>query len=241
MTNGDYCALSSHVGGGFSFFRDHRFNGVLKRGLQQAQDDFSGRFVYLKDEETGEVWTANVHPLKKYDTFEARQGIGYTLIKSSYSGISADLRYFVGPGIDAELWTVRLENRSAKARKLSVYSLAEFSLGNVSLYEGDVNFHGLFNGLRQTSRLRRRAQLVVSGIRLDGSRPALGAPGFSDHDDRSRTDSARIEPPFLALSAALAIPWESRVTIYQKDRPVARSWPAFASGGFNSRPANRGR
>jgi len=145
LTNGDYCALSSHVGGGFSFFRDHRFNGVLKRGLQQAQDDFSGRFVYLKDEETGEVWTANVHPLKKYDTFEARQGIGYTLIKSSYSGIAADLRYFVGPGIDAELWTVRLENKSAKARKLSVYTLAEFSLGNVSLYEGDVSFHGLFN------------------------------------------------------------------------------------------------
>lgn len=148
LTNGDYCALCSHVGGGFSFFRDHRFNGVLKRGLQQSQDDLAGRFVYVKDEETGEVWTANVHPVGKFDTFEARHGIGYTLIKSSYNGISADLRYFVSPGIDAELWTIRLDNRSGKLRRLSVYSLAEFSLGNVSLYEGDVNFHGLFNEVK---------------------------------------------------------------------------------------------
>jgi len=145
LTNGDYCALSSHVGGGFSFFRDHRFNGVLKRDLQQSQNDLTGRFVYLKDEESGEVWTANVHPIGKFDTFEARHGIGYTRIKSSYNHIFANLRYFVGPEADAELWTIHLENRSHKTLSLSVYSLAEFSLGNISLYEGDVNFHSLFN------------------------------------------------------------------------------------------------
>jgi len=152
LTNGDYCALCSNVGGGFSFYRDHRFNGVLKRGLQQSQDDLAGRFVYVKDEETGEVWTANAHPVGKFDTFEARHGIGYTLIKSSYKGISADLRYFVGPGIDAELWTVRLDNRSDKTRRLSVYSVAEFSLGHISIYEGDANFHGFFYDLKTDER-----------------------------------------------------------------------------------------
>jgi cellobiose phosphorylase len=145
LTNGDYCALCSHVGGGFSFYRDHRYNGVLKRGLHQSQEDLPGRFIYLKDEDTGEIWNANVHPLGKWDTFEARHGVGYTLLATSYRGVAAQLRFFVGPGIDAELWTIKLANTGRRARRLSVYTFTEFSLGNVSLYEGDTTFHGLFH------------------------------------------------------------------------------------------------
>ncbi len=144
LTNGDYAALCSHVGGGFSFFKDHRYNGIMKRGLHQAHEDLPGRFIYLKDEDTGEIWNANVHPVGKWDKFEARHGAGYTAISAAYGKIESDIRFFVPPGIDAELWTLRLTNTGSKPRHLSVYSLAEFSLGNVSLYEMDTSFHGLF-------------------------------------------------------------------------------------------------
>lgn len=144
LTNGEYCALCSHVGGGFSFYLDHRFNGILKRGLHQSQEDLPGRFIYIKDEDSGEVWNANVHPLGKYDSFTARHGTGYTIIQSGYSGIHAEIRYFVPQGNNAEMWTITLRNTSRQTRRLSVYTLAEFSLGNVSLYEMDTNFHGLF-------------------------------------------------------------------------------------------------
>ena len=145
LTNGDYCALSSHVGGGFSFYKDHRLNSVLRRGQHQHVEDLPGRLVYIKDEDTGEVWTANVHPFGKYDSFEARHGMGYTRIHSSYSGIGSSLRFFVPPGIDAELWEIDLTNNGDGSRRLSVYSFADFVLGNVSLEELETTFMALFN------------------------------------------------------------------------------------------------
>ena len=152
LTNGDYCSLCSHVAGGFSFYKDHRFHGVLRRGMTTSLDDLPGRFIYVKDEQTGEVWNANVHPIGKFDTFEARHGVAYTTIASSYRKIAASLRFFVPRGIDAEMWTIELANTDKKPRKLSVYSLADFTLGNVSLCELDNNFHGLFYEVELTDR-----------------------------------------------------------------------------------------
>lgn len=147
LTNGDYASLCSHVGGGFSFYKDHRMHGVLQRGLHNSTEDLPGRLIYIKDEDTGEVWNANVHPIGTFDAFEARHGLGYTQIASRYRSIEASLRFFVPRGVDAELWRVELKNRSKRPRRLSVYSCAMFSLGNVSLYEGDTNFHSLFHKL----------------------------------------------------------------------------------------------
>lgn len=145
LTNGNYCALSSHVGGGFSYCVDHRLHGILQRGLHQANDDLPGRFVYIKDEETGEIWTANVHPIGKHDRFEARHAPGTTSITSSYQGIDARLRFFVPPDINAEIWDILLTNAGNRPRRLSIYSCASFSLGNVSLYEHETGFHSLFH------------------------------------------------------------------------------------------------
>ncbi len=145
LTNGDYCALCSHVGGGFSFHVDHRLHGILQRGLHQANDDLPGRIVYVKDEETGEVWTANAHPIGKFDRFEARHAPGTTAIRSSYGGVDAELRFFVPPDLDAEIWGLGLANSSGRPRRLSIYTCAFFSLGNISLYEHETAFHSLFH------------------------------------------------------------------------------------------------
>jgi len=145
LTNGDYCALSSHLGGGFSFYKDHRFNSVLRRGRHQFYEDMPGRLIYIKDEDSGEVWTANVAPFGKADHFQARHGIGYTIVESGYNAIDASLRYFVPRGIDAELWEVVLTNTGDTPRRLSVYSFTDMVLGNVSLDELEVPFMALFN------------------------------------------------------------------------------------------------
>lgn len=145
LTNGDYCALCSHIGGGFSFYKDHRMNSVLRRGRHQYYEDMPARLIYIKDEDTGEVWTVNVQPFGKVDTFEARHGVGYTTIASSYQSIQAELNFFVPRGIDAELWELELQNTGDTPRRLSVYSFADMVLGNVSLDELEVPFMALFN------------------------------------------------------------------------------------------------
>lgn len=145
LTNGSYCAVCSNIGGGFSFYKDHRVNSILRRGKYAHLEDMPGRLIYIKDEETGEIWNINVFPIGKYDSYEARHGMGYTEISSWYKLVESSVRYFVPESIDAEMWEVKLSNNGAKARKLSVYAFADFVLGNVIYEEGESRFMSLFN------------------------------------------------------------------------------------------------
>jgi cellobiose phosphorylase len=158
LTNGDYAALCSNIGGGFSFYLDHRFHSILRRGAYQHLEDMPARLIYIKDEDTGETWTANVQPSGKFDAYEARHGMGYTTITSRYRSIGANVSYFVPPAINAELWDVALTNHGTGVRRLSVYSFADFVLGNVSLDENESQILALFNDLtvgEQDIRFRR--------------------------------------------------------------------------------------
>ena len=145
LTNGSYAALCSHRGGGFSFFKDHRYHSLLRRGPQVSYEDLPGRLVYIKDRDTEELWTANVMPFTKCDQFETTHCPGSTEVKSSYRGISSSLRFFVPMEWNAEIWRLRLRNTSGEIRRLSVITLAEFVLGNVSLEDHEAAFMALFN------------------------------------------------------------------------------------------------
>jgi len=150
LTNGEYVALCSHRGGGFSCFLDHRFNNVLRRGQQVQLEDVPGRFFYVKDEETGEIWSLGGHPISgKCDQFEARHGIGYTKISSAYRGIEGEQRYFVPRGHNCEIWTASLKNSSQKLRRLSIVSYAEMLLGNWFIDVSEPVFASLFNVIQQ--------------------------------------------------------------------------------------------
>ncbi len=87
------------------------------------------RLIYIKDEDTGELWTVNVQPYGKVDTFEARHGMGYTQISSSYRAIQAALRYFVPRGIDAELWELELANTGKAPRRAVRLLLRRYGAG----------------------------------------------------------------------------------------------------------------
>jgi cellobiose phosphorylase len=145
LTNGRYAALCSYRGGGFSFHLDHRYHSILRRGPQLTYEDVPGRLLYIKDLDSGELWTANVTPFGTCTRFEARHEAGCTEIDSEYAGIASALRFFVPWHVDAEIWQLRLTNRSGRPRRLAVTALAEFVLGNVSLEDHEAAFMALFN------------------------------------------------------------------------------------------------
>ncbi len=145
LTNGRYAALCSHRGGGFSFHLDHRYHSILRRGSQITYEDMPGRLIYIKDLDSGELWTANVTPFGTFTRFEARHTAGSTEIDSEYSGIASSLRLFVPWNVDAEIWRLALTNQSDRPRRLAVTALAEFVLGNVSLEDHEAAFMALFN------------------------------------------------------------------------------------------------
>ena len=131
---GRYGGIVSNAAGGFAFDRDPKNRRVSRYRYNAIPADQPGRYVYLRDMETGKYWspTAQPTPAVKLSSYECRHGAGYSKIASTCNGIEASLLYFVPPApadetCPCELWVLKIKNTGKKARKLRSFSYVEFS------------------------------------------------------------------------------------------------------------------
>ena len=84
----EYGAIVTVNAGGYSFVKSGAAGRILRYTFNQF--DEPGRYIYLRDEETGDFWSASwkpvAKPLEEYNT-ECRHGTSYTEIISEYAGI----------------------------------------------------------------------------------------------------------------------------------------------------------
>ncbi|HEY6058052.1 MAG TPA: hypothetical protein VIV06_08470, partial [Candidatus Limnocylindrales bacterium] len=132
LGHGRFGGIVSNTGGGFAFDRDPRNRRVTRYRYNAVPADQPGRYIYLRDEDSGRFWSATWQPTKDaLDAYECRHGPGYTHIRTMLDGIEARVRYFVPAGdldeaTPVELWVLRLRNAGARARRLRTFSYAEF-------------------------------------------------------------------------------------------------------------------
>ena len=150
LGEGRYGGIISNTAGGYSFDRDPKNRRVTRYRYNAIPVDQPGRYIYLRDQESGAYWSPTWQPIpkRKLAGYECRHGPGYTRIASRYEGIHAELLYFVPPSLApnssakenaeeaCELWVVRLRNDSRRPRQLRSFSYAEFSMWNA---EADLN------------------------------------------------------------------------------------------------------
>ena len=133
---GRYGGIVSNTGGGYSFDRDPRNRRVTRYRYNAIPVDQPGRYVYLRDQESGEYWSPTASPVKRrLDAYECRHGTAYTRIKGTLNGIAAEITYFVPPSatdeaVPCELWVLRVRNEGTTTRRLRSFSYAEFSLAD---------------------------------------------------------------------------------------------------------------
>ncbi len=132
----EYGAILSNNAGGYSFVQSGA-NGRILRYRFNA-DDKPGRYVYLRDQRSGDYWSVSWQPVgKPLEQFksECRHGTAYSILSSQYSGIHAETLYYVPLGKTYEVWHVRIKNESKEERSLSAVGFAEFTTN--SNYEQD--------------------------------------------------------------------------------------------------------
>jgi cellobiose phosphorylase len=118
----------SNTGGGYSFYRDPRYRRVTRYRYNSIPIDQPGRYIYLRDMETGEFWSPTWQPVKRpLDSYECRHGPGYTRIRSTYRNIEAEVLYFVPPGNGCELWVLTVRNLGTSPKSLRAFTYAELS------------------------------------------------------------------------------------------------------------------
>ncbi|HYO42715.1 MAG TPA: hypothetical protein VES19_05895 [Candidatus Limnocylindrales bacterium] len=125
----DYVALLSNTAGGYSFYRDARLRRLIRYRYNNAPLDVGGRFLYVRDDETGETWNPGWQPMQReLDGYSCRHGLGYSVITGSRGGIRAETLYLVPPGETLEVWRTRLTNERATPARVSLTGAVEFCL-----------------------------------------------------------------------------------------------------------------
>ncbi len=128
----EYGAMISNNAAGYSFVKSGA-NGRLLRYRFNTNLSLPGRYIYIRDNETADYWSASwqpvAKPLGKYKS-ECRHGTAYTVISAEYEGIKSEVTYYVPLGKTYEVWSAKITNKSGKSRKLSVYGFCEFTCDN---------------------------------------------------------------------------------------------------------------
>ena len=169
-----YGAIISNNAGGYSFERSGANGRILRYVFNQF--DQPGRYIYLRDDESGDFWSASWQPVAKdLNDYQVKccHGMGYTRMEASYADISSKAVYYVPQGKAYEVWALTVTNDSDRDRSLTLTGYAEFT--NHSNYEQDqVNlqyslFIGrtVFEGNRITQQIHGNLDALAQGEDVD--------------------------------------------------------------------------
>ncbi len=131
-----YGAIISNNAGGYSFVKSGANGRIIRYHFNS--DDTPGRYVYLRDDETKDFWSASWQPVAKpLDVYksECHHGTAYTNMVADYAGIHSEVLYYVPLNRTYEVWRARITNTTDRVRRISTFGYAEFS--NDSNYEQD--------------------------------------------------------------------------------------------------------
>lgn len=132
-----YGAIISNNAGGYSFVQSGA-NGRIARYRFNSNMALPGRYIYLRDNDTADYWSASWQPVgKPLDQYksECRHGTAYTTITAQYKGIKSQTTYYVPKDKTYEVWRCKITNEGDRARKLSSFGFIEFT--NDNNYEQD--------------------------------------------------------------------------------------------------------
>ncbi|HTL05642.1 MAG TPA: glucoamylase family protein, partial [Gemmatimonadales bacterium] len=91
--------------------------------------DPAGEALYLRDEETGELWSATPGPVRSAEPFVVRHAPGVSSFEHEHRGIATQLSIGMAGQEPLKVSLLRVTNRQARARKLSLIAYAEWCLG----------------------------------------------------------------------------------------------------------------
>ncbi|MBC7833784.1 MAG: glycosyl transferase family 36 [Phycisphaerales bacterium] len=142
VCNGRYGFVVSQNGGGFSWLDNSQLN-VLTRWDMDLARDCAGRYLYLSDLDSGDIWSLAPSPCRPaYESYECEHTQGATTFRTQHAGIGAQWTLAVATDDPVEIWSVELENKGPSPRRLRISSFFEWCCGVAPDVKRE--FHRLF-------------------------------------------------------------------------------------------------
>lgn len=112
----------------------HAPNLEMKTFMQPEQPYYAhhpGRFVYIKDEESEQLYSAPYEPVRAMpDSYQFIVGKSDISWKVVFNDIELNMTLSLSPDEPIEMWKVTVKNKSNKQRKISIYP--SFTIGYMS-------------------------------------------------------------------------------------------------------------
>ena len=119
----------SGEGAGYTWARNSREN-ALTPWSNDPVSDRPGEAIYLRDEETGELWTPTPSPIRhEHAHYRCAHGAGYSRFEQRSHGIALTLTMFVPADDPIKICRLTVRNDSPRRRSLSVTGYVEWVLG----------------------------------------------------------------------------------------------------------------
>ncbi len=141
LSNGSYSVMVTNGGGGYSRWRDR----TVTRYREDVTRDCWGQFFYLKDVESGRVWSATFQPsLAEPDEYH----VTFSADKAEYrrvdGGVETHTEVVVSPEDDVEVRRITVTNRRREPLYLEVTSYFEVTLAQGESDHAHKAFSNLF-------------------------------------------------------------------------------------------------
>jgi cyclic beta-1,2-glucan synthetase len=141
LSNGRYQVMLTNAGGGYSRWREF----AVTRWREDTTCDNWGSFIYLRDLDSGDFWSAAHQPtLKRADSYAAMFSEGRAEYRRRDTDIETYSEIVVSPEDDIELRRMRITNRSGRRRVIEVTSYAEVVLASQASDATQAAFGKLF-------------------------------------------------------------------------------------------------
>jgi cellobiose phosphorylase len=129
VANSSFGFLVSAEGGGYTWSLNSQQN-PLTPWPNDPVSDAPHEVLYLRDEDSGELWSATALPIRVPTAhYVARYGKGYSRFAHDSHEIELELLQCVPLADSIKLSRLRIRNRSARVRRLSITAYAEWALG----------------------------------------------------------------------------------------------------------------
>jgi cyclic beta-1,2-glucan synthetase len=128
VANPDFGFLVSETGSGCTWSENSGENRLTPWNNDPVCDQ-PGEAVYLRDEETGAIWSPTPLPMREAEPYLVRHGTGYSSFEHNSHGLNQKLTLFASMEDPVKVARLRLENTLERTRRVTVTYYVEWVLG----------------------------------------------------------------------------------------------------------------
>lgn len=128
MATSEFGCVVSETGLGCSWAQNSGENRLTPWRNDQVSDP-PAEAIYLRDEDTGEIWSPTPLPARADSPYLIRHGAGYSTFEHTSHGLEQNVRVFVTANEPVKIVQLKLHNATNRLRRVNTSYFAEWVLG----------------------------------------------------------------------------------------------------------------